>query len=93
MEIAANLLGLIGTLALLVPALYAAYIVRTASRLSRNAGLVEDSQIELRRTQAVEQVLNLQNKWNWKLAFCLFGGMSLGALSYILLLWHEIASI
>jgi hypothetical protein len=93
MEIAANILGLAGTLALLVPAGYGAYIVRKASRLSKNANLVEDSQIERRRADAVEEILNLQNKWNWKLAFCLFGGMSLGVLSYILLLWHELASL
>jgi hypothetical protein len=90
LEIAANLIGLVGALALFVPAIYAAQIVRAASRLSRNAGLVDDAEIEGRRKTAIEEFLNRQNQWNWKLGLCLFGGMALSALSYVLLLWHEL---
>jgi hypothetical protein len=91
MEIAANILGLAGAILLIVPAYYGARIVYRASRLARNAGLIPDAEIENRRKSAVEEILALQNKWNGVLAACLFGGMGLGIVSYMLLLLKELA--
>ncbi|MBI3676891.1 MAG: hypothetical protein HY243_09790 [Proteobacteria bacterium] len=90
MEVAANILGLLGALLLVFPAFYGARIVYRASRLARNANLIPDVEIETRRVQAVDEILALQNKWNKPLALCLFGGMGLGILSYIMLLLKEL---
>jgi len=89
METAANILGLLGAVLLVFPAYYGARIVYRASRLARNAGLVPDDEIEARRANAVDEILSLQIKWKLGLAICLFGGMGLGILSYILLLLKE----
>lgn len=83
----ANLVGLIGSLMLFVPAAYGAFILRRASSVSARAGLYDDEVLEKKRDEVVKDILDLQNKWNPWLAFFLFGGMTLGVVSYVILLW------
>lgn len=89
-EFASDLLGLLGTLLLVVPGTFAARIVYRAARLDRLAGTVDDPAIEQRRALAVNEILSLQDKWNPWLAICLFGGMAAAMLSYVLLLWRDL---
>lgn len=86
----ANLLGLIGLLMLFVPAVYGASILWKASRVSARAGLYDDGEIEEKRNEVVKEILDLQNQWNPWLAFFLFGGMALGVIAYVVLLWPTV---
>jgi hypothetical protein len=88
MEVTANLIGLLSTVLLAVPAVYGAWVIYRASRVSGNAGLYDDEELESKRQSVIEEILNLQNQWNLGLAFCLFGGLALAAASYGAMLWH-----
>ena len=89
MEIAANIAGLAGTLLLIVPAAYGAWVIRRAAGVAANAGIYEDEALEAKRKEVIEDILSLQSRWNPLLAACLFAGMGLGVFSYILLILRE----
>ncbi len=85
LDIAVNLLGLIGVLLLAAPALYAAKYGMLAARL-KTAGPIDPNNAEAKKIHddTLQAIAEHQSEWTSLLSGCLKGGTLLAGLSYLL---------
>jgi len=83
-EIASNIVGLVGLALLSVPVLYANKYANLIYRVHRSAPNYADASIAADRQLAAEQLAALRDQWTPCKSRCLIGGTGLTALSYLL---------